>query len=943
MNRLCSLSTDGDHRGTRRGGGFGVFAMDSLERRVLLSGSVAQTYLTDFTKTDNIYTNLNEEYPHTGTGVPGSGIGTANATFLFNPAPAAVAAAGYAPDYVSGSNEVNNGIDFQLSSDSSGQDFDEINGGQQTTITADLTHVQTVYALLGAYNGQSFNATFTGADGTAQTFNNVSVPDFNGGFINTTGPDIADQTVFQVHNQGAGGSGNSTTGDFNNYGLTEVSFTLQPSIADQELTSISFASNGYMTLLLGVTAARGSGPAKTIGGLDPNFGTAGLASHAVGFTDTTAEAADGSQSILVGTVGSAPNESFGVTRFNADGSLDTAFGSSGVVTTSFSGTDDVPTAVDVPAGGQILVAGTATSYSNGVAASAEFAIAEFNADGSVDTGFGNGTGQVLVRFAASGAVSTDELNAMTVGPAGTIFLGGDSNADGNNQAEFAVAALTASGGVDSSFGAAGKVMQSIGDGSDSINSLALQSNGDLVAAGSAAVGGTTEIALARFLPGGLLDKHFGAAGTITTDVRGVYDSASSVVIQPRGQIVIGGVSATGSGSSLSSDFLLQRYTTAGRLDRTFGGSGTVITSFAQPSGVTQLALQTNGEIVASGKTSANLSDVVPSTLDVALARYTTRGALDATFAGTGKVIIDLSAGVVAVPAFSIDPLDASSLGSAFAEFVGSVQGVVATTAGGEILTAGNSGTNTVEAEVVAAGVDLATSLLGSLPASVLAGAKATVSISIQNAGDTQAIGTVTIELQTAIDAEGDQAVTLKNLGERIDLRGGQSHAYRLAFAYPTGLATGGYYLLATLIEGSTLSDLNPANNAATSAGAITISPPSIMLAGSALAAATPFVPGKLASVSVDLTNDGNILALGKITVELFVSTDLSTADGTEIPLPPLVLALPAGKSHLYRLRGLLPKTLAAGTYNLLALIDPANSLGTADDSDSLVTGSAVVG
>jgi hypothetical protein len=76
---------------------------------------------------------------------------------LFDPSPAAVAAAGYAPDYVSGSNLVNNGVGFQLTSDSNGYDFDELNGGQSNTVAIGLKNVSTLYLLMGAYNGTTFN------------------------------------------------------------------------------------------------------------------------------------------------------------------------------------------------------------------------------------------------------------------------------------------------------------------------------------------------------------------------------------------------------------------------------------------------------------------------------------------------------------------------------------------------------------------------------------------------------------------------------------------------------------------------------------------------------------------------------------------------------------------------------------------------------------------
>jgi hypothetical protein len=229
------------------------------------------TYLTDFTKDNNIYTDLNEEFPHTGTGTPGSGVGTANSSFLFDPNPSAVATAGYAPDYVSGSNLVNNGIDFTLTSDSSGHDYEEFgsNSGTPTsvTVTADVNKVSNVYALVGAYYGVDIDVTFTGANGDTQVFNNISVPNFVYGSINTTGAGYADQTLFQVDDTGGGGSGNSTTGYSADYDLTELSFTLDSELSSQELTSITFFTDSDEGLLFAVTTPEPSTWAMLAGGL----------------------------------------------------------------------------------------------------------------------------------------------------------------------------------------------------------------------------------------------------------------------------------------------------------------------------------------------------------------------------------------------------------------------------------------------------------------------------------------------------------------------------------------------------------------------------------------------------------------------------------------------------------------------------------------------------
>jgi PEP-CTERM motif len=206
------------------------------------AGSVI--YVTDFAKNDNIYTNLNQAFPNTGPGVPGSGQGTANASYLWTP-----------PATGAGSllNDVNNGINFNLTSDASGHDFTDLGG--TLNIATSVNDATTVYLLLGAYFGVNDSVTFTGSGGATQTFTNVSIPDFNGGSINVTSPTFSDQTVFQVHDVGAGGTGNSSNGDYNYYDLTEATFVLGSQFAGQTLTSTTIVSSGYETLVLGETVA----------------------------------------------------------------------------------------------------------------------------------------------------------------------------------------------------------------------------------------------------------------------------------------------------------------------------------------------------------------------------------------------------------------------------------------------------------------------------------------------------------------------------------------------------------------------------------------------------------------------------------------------------------------------------------------------------------------
>ncbi len=210
-----------------------------------------QTYITTFAKNNNIYTNLNQMYPHSGTGTPGSGVGTANASVLFTPQPTGQGN----PNNV---NLANNGINFEITSDAAGHDFAQIDGGTTEIVPIGLASVTNLYLLMAAYNGQSATVTLTGSGGATQTFANIFIPDFNGGAgpggYSASGPGATLQTVFNVLDTGAGGTGNSSNGAFNNYNLSEIGLTLGSQFTGQTLVSASILSNGYEPLLLGVTA-----------------------------------------------------------------------------------------------------------------------------------------------------------------------------------------------------------------------------------------------------------------------------------------------------------------------------------------------------------------------------------------------------------------------------------------------------------------------------------------------------------------------------------------------------------------------------------------------------------------------------------------------------------------------------------------------------------------
>jgi uncharacterized delta-60 repeat protein len=164
--------------------------------------------------------------------------------------------------------------------------------------------------------------------------------------------------------------------------------------------------------------------------------------------------------------------------------------------------------------------------------------------------------------------------------------------------------------------------------------VAIQPDGKIVVVGTRPYGG---FALARYLDDGGLDPSFGDGGIATSSTWHGWSSASSVLIQPDGMIVVGGEGDSGPYTS-ARDFAVARFHPNGAPDPAFGTGGMVTTDFGASEGVTDIAIQSidsEVRIVAVGE-SGSYGD-----RDFAIARYRARGALDTSFAGSGKVITDL--------------------------------------------------------------------------------------------------------------------------------------------------------------------------------------------------------------------------------------------------------------------------------------------------------------
>jgi len=329
---------------------------------------------------------------------------------------------------------------------------------------------------------------------------------------------------------------------------------------------------------------------------DASFGTGGIVVSPVGAVSTGWSVALQPDGKIV-VAGSWSNGTLGhggglIARFDADGTLDAAFGSGGVVTPLPSGANEFLAGVAVQPDGKILVAGH-TDVDVGDLLLPHILMQRLDAGGAPDPSFGGG-GTALATTVPLGARAHD-LGLLPDGRiviAGTTFNGIDF--------DFVVTRHLANGALDASFGIGGFAVTNLG-GNDQGWGLAVQPDGRVVAAGSS----DNRPALVRHLTDGQLDPSFGGAGAVVT-TRADLTNVRDVALEPDGKLVV---------ALWQSDKLaVARYRTDGTLDLGFGCKGVAAAPLG-PSGPEAIALTGDGDIVGGGVVG------ISSGGDILLARF----------------------------------------------------------------------------------------------------------------------------------------------------------------------------------------------------------------------------------------------------------------------------------------------------------------------------------
>ncbi len=278
------------------------------------------------------------------------------------------------------------------------------------------------------------------------------------------------------------------------------------------------------------------------GALDSSFGTGGIVT-----TVTTSDSAeiydialqsDGKIVAAGSSLGATYNDVV-VFRYTTAGALDTTFGSgTGRTVTSVSTFDDVATSIAIDSSNRAVLGGI--SYGNADATSASFALLRYTTAGVADSTF-DSDGRLTTAFTGKLAIA----QSLLIQADNKIVLAGSTQSTSNGSASFALARYSGTNGaLDTTFDTDGRAEFAF-SGGDYAFDIAQDGEGRLLLAGSI-FNGSADFALARVTTTGALDTTFDTDGYLRFSTHDFDDQAFSIALQADGKFLLAG----GSGSNL---------------------------------------------------------------------------------------------------------------------------------------------------------------------------------------------------------------------------------------------------------------------------------------------------------------------------------------------------------------------------------------------------------
>ena len=257
----------------------------------------------------------------------------------------------------------------------------------------------------------------------------------------------------------------------------------------------------------------------------------------------------------------------------ADGGLDPDFGTGGIayITPDLVAAQEyTPSGAIVLPDGKILIGGTLDKPTS-VPFEQEYRgmLARFNADGSVDDSFGNTSvaGVVEVPNLVDGA-RMEGIESMVRLDDGSIVAVGTSFV--NTPLQGFIIKMDSEGNLDPSFGSGGAVFTL----ATYAHAVGVDSEGRILVAGEHIASGVYTSTVTRLTADGTPDDTFGTSGqaTIAWDGAGNSGYLTTLIVNADNSVTVGGMYSV-YGDGFGNDYAVARLDDTGTLDATFGDQG----------------------------------------------------------------------------------------------------------------------------------------------------------------------------------------------------------------------------------------------------------------------------------------------------------------------------------------------------------------------------------
>jgi uncharacterized delta-60 repeat protein len=253
----------------------------------------------------------------------------------------------------------------------------------------------------------------------------------------------------------------------------------------------------------------------------------------------------------------------------------------------------------------------------------------------------NSDGRLDQTFASQGILNVpgngSSCNGLIVDAKDRLLILGARSAGTYLPTFFWISRFRPDGVVDTSFGSAGEVAVEMGEFAIAEEAV-VQPDEKIIVTGLLRNHVNNEpkgyFAVIRCTSTGALDPTFGTAGRAITDLGTWWDESKGVVLQPDGKIVVAGYSGYQQGAQELYGFAVVRYTTNGALDTTFNGTGKAFFPFGAGTLATSVALQPDGKILVGGYAYFQYGYLLTA---MGLARFNTDGSVDTSFGVNGQV------------------------------------------------------------------------------------------------------------------------------------------------------------------------------------------------------------------------------------------------------------------------------------------------------------------